>query len=292
MTTLILVAMTLVGQLPLPLLHGIGWLLGNLAWLIPNGYRRMTLRQIELCLPERSPAERRRIGRRSMIESFKAVCEISAFWFGARWRLRRWLDDPAAKARFADVLAGGRGAIMLTPHQGAWEITSLFCGQFGPITALFKPQDGPADPVILRGRQRLPGVKLVPTDQAGVKSVLAALRRGEMAGILPDHDPPEGSGKFAPLFGRPAHTMDLVPKLAARGGVPVWFIVAERLPWGRGFRFHLLPAAPGIDDTGRGAAVMNAGVEDCVRRWPEQYWWSYKRYRRRPPDSPDPYAGL
>ena len=27
---------------------------------------------------------------------------------------------------------------------------------------------------------------------------------------------------------------------------------------------------------------MNAGVERCVRRIPEQYQWNYKRFRTRP----------
>jgi KDO2-lipid IV(A) lauroyltransferase len=293
MTRLIFAAMAVFGQLPLVVLHGLGWMLGSLLWAIPNGYRRMTVRQIDLCLRDRPAAERRRIARRSLIESAKAACEISAFWFGADWRLRRWLDDPAALEKFRrEVLADGRGAIMLTPHQGAWEITSFFCGRSGPITALYKPQDSAADPVILRGRQRRAGVRLMPTDTKGVKAVLAALQRGEMAGILPDHDPPEGSGRFAPLFGMPAHTMDLVSKLAARGRVPVWYIVAERLSWGRGFRFHLLPAPDGIADAKHGTVALNAGLEECIRRWPQQYWWSYKRFRRRPEGSPDPYAGL
>jgi KDO2-lipid IV(A) lauroyltransferase len=290
--SIIRAALTVLGQLPLPLLHAIGWLLGNLAWLIPNGYRKMTVRQLELCLPELKAAERQRIARASLIESLKAICEIPAIWYGPKWRVRRWIRDPVTLEVFRKLLAGNRGAIWLTPHQGAWEIAGFFCAQAGPITLLYKPQDSAADEVILRGRSRLPRVSLVSTDGAGVKSLLAALRRHEMVGILPDHDPPEGSGKFAPLFGMPAHTMDLVPKLAARSGAPVWFIVAERLSWGRGFRFHALKAPDGVADPAQGAARVNAGLETCIRRWPEQYWWSYKRFRRRPPGTPDPYRNL
>jgi KDO2-lipid IV(A) lauroyltransferase len=86
--------------------------------------------------------------------------------------------------------------------------------------------------------------------------------------------------------------MGLVAKLAARSGAPVWFVAAERLPASRGFRFHLMRAGDGIADAERGPAVLNAGVESCVRSWPGQYWWSYKRYRRRPAGEPDFYANL
>jgi len=293
MQTLLLWTLTVLGQLPLPLLHGLGWLLGSLLWLVPNGFRAMTLRHLELCLPQRSAGERAQIARRSLIESCKAICEVPALWFGPEWRLRRWLRDEATLAKLRATLAEGKGAIMLTPHLGAWEITSLFGTQACPITILYKPQKGAAEAVIQRGRSRLPGLKAVPTTSAGVKALLRALKHGEMAGILPDHDPPEESGtRFAPFFGIPANTMDLVGKLAARSGAPVWFFVAERLSWGRGFRFHMERAPAGIDDVETSPAALNQGVEACVLRLPEQYWWSYKRFRRLPPGAADPYANM
>ena len=293
MQTLLRWTLIVLGQAPLPLLHGLGWLLGSLLWLTPNGFRAVTRRHLELCFPERSPVEREHIVRRSLIESGKAVCEAPAIWFGPERRLRRWIGDEAALRTLRTAMAGGKGAIMLTPHLGAWEIASFFCSQAGPITVLYKPQKGASDAVILQGRSRLAGVKPVPTTGGGVKALLGALKRGELVGILPDHDPPEESGtRFAPLFGIPANTMDLVGKLAARNGAPVWFIVAERLSWGRGFRFQLERAPPGIDDPTLSPVALNQGVEGCVMRLPEQYWWSYKRYRRRPPGDPDPYINL
>ncbi|HZR34069.1 MAG TPA: lysophospholipid acyltransferase family protein [Nevskia sp.] len=290
-TTLLRWTLFALGQLPLPLLHGLGWLLGSLLWLVPNGMRAVTRRHLELCFPERSAAERARIGRRSMIESGKAVCESPALWFGSERRLRRWIGDAAALRTLQTAVAGGRGAVMLTPHLGAWEIASFFCAQAGPITVLYKPQKGAFEALILRGRSRL-GVRPVPTSSGGVKALLGALRRGELVGLLPDHDPPDESGtRFAPLFGVPANTMDLAGRLAARGA-PAWFVMAERLSWGRGYRFHLQRAPAGIDDPENGAAALNQGVEACVTRFPEQYWWSYKRYRRRPPGAADPYMNL
>jgi KDO2-lipid IV(A) lauroyltransferase len=291
MQTLLRWALVVLGQLPLPLLHGLGWLLGDLLWRLPNGLRWLTLRQLQLCLHERSPAQRARIARRSLIESAKAVCEAPAIWFGPERRLRRWIADETAIRTMRAAAAGGKGAIMLTPHLGCWEISALFASQVGPITVLYKPQKGAADALILKGRSRLPGVHPVPTTGGGVKALLGALKRGEMIGILPDHDPPEDSGtRFAPFFGIPANTMDLVGKLAARSGAPVWFFVAERLPWGRGFRYRMERAPSGIDDVETSPAALNQGVEACVMRLPEQYWWSYKRYRRLPPGTMDPYA--
>ncbi|MBA4284179.1 MAG: hypothetical protein C0434_01445, partial [Xanthomonadaceae bacterium] len=32
--------------------------------------------------------------------------------------------------------------ILLTPHQGAWELASFYCAQVAALTVLYKPQKG------------------------------------------------------------------------------------------------------------------------------------------------------
>ena len=269
------------GYLPLVVVHGLASVVGGLLWILPNTRKRVALRHLDLCLPELPQVERREIARRSLGHFLKAVLESPAIWFGPEPRLRQWLDDPEAAAKLR-ALAGERGTIVLCPHIGSWELAGMFCASVGRITSLYKPQKGAIDALIVEGRSRL-GANLVPTTGAGVKALLQALRDGEMIGVLPDQDPPRGSGVFAPLFGIPAHTTELVSKLAARTQAPVCFCYAERLDWGRGFRFHVKTLmGPGIADAAEGAAALNRGIESVLTHLPEQYWWSYKRFRRRP----------
>lgn len=276
------------GYLPLIVLHGLASTLGSLLWVVPNNRKRIALMHLELCLPELPEDERRWIARQSLLHLAKAILEAPAIWFGPERRLRRWLDDPEAAARLKDIVSTG-GSIVLCPHIGSWELAGMFCAGQGPITSLYKPQKGAADALILEGRKRL-GAHLVPTTGAGVKALLQALKQGEMIGVLPDQDPPPGSGVFAPLFGIPAHTTELVSKLAARTQAPVCFCYAERLPWGRGFRFHIKPlSSAGVADAQSGAAALNRGIEAVLTHLPEQYWWSYKRFRRLPKGIQSPY---
>jgi KDO2-lipid IV(A) lauroyltransferase len=288
MTLLWRVLFTVVGALPLPLLHGVARLVGGALWWLPNDLTRITRLHLELCLPELSARERRRIGRESLRHMCKAVVEAPAIWFGPRRRLLRWLEDADARQRLRELLAPGHGAIILCPHIGSWELAGMLCASVGPMTSLYKPQKGAVDAAILQGRSRL-GAHLVPTTGAGVKALLQALRAGQMIGVLPDQDPPKGSGTFAPFFGIPAHTPELVTRLSGRTGAPVWFCYAERLPRGRGFRFHLSPAPGDVGDPAQGAAALNRGIESVLMHLPEQYWWSYKRYRRQPPGARDLY---
>jgi KDO2-lipid IV(A) lauroyltransferase len=278
----------MLGHLPLRLLHGVAALGGALLWTFPNRQRQITLLHLQRCLPDLPEDRRRRIARDSLGHMLKAIIEAPTLWFCAEPRLRRWLHDPAAERQLQSLREQGKGVIWLCPHLGAWELAGLFCSAHGPMTSLYKPQKGAFEPLVREGRSRL-GATLVPTTASGVKSLLAALKNKEMIGILPDHDPPRGSGVFAPLFGIPAHTTELVSKLAARSGAPVWFCIAERRAGGHGYTLHLIPAPPEVADPVDGVAALNRGVEGVIRRWPQQYWWSYKRYRRRPPGEPGFY---
>ncbi len=288
MTFLLRSSLFLIGHMPLLILHGLGSILGTALWLIPNNRKRIALRHLELCLPELPEVERRQIARQSLKHLLKALLEAPAIWFGPRKRLERWIDDAAALQKLRQ-LHSERGAILLCPHIGSWELTGMFCGMAGPLTTLYKPQKGRIDALILEGRRRV-GASLVPTTGGGVRSLLSALKKGEMIGVLPDQDPPHGAGVFVPLFGIPAHTTELVSKLAARTHATVCFCYAERLPWARGFKFHVVPLGTReIADAAEGAAALNRGIESVLTHLPEQYWWSYKRFRRLPAGVLSPY---
>ncbi|HVT34355.1 MAG TPA: lysophospholipid acyltransferase family protein [Nevskiaceae bacterium] len=285
MTTLLRYCLVAIGWLPLPVLHGAGAALGGLLWLLPTRQKRITLRHVQLAFPDLDAAARRHIARTSFLESGKAIAEAPAIWFGPAFRLRRWLRDDQAQRALLGYMRNG-AAIALCPHLGSWELAGMFCAAHAGITSLYKPQKGAIDALILQGRQRL-GARLVPTEGGGVRALLQALKDRQLIGILPDHDPQEGSGEFAPLFGAIAHSPSLVTKLAARTGAPVFFCLAERRTWGRGFRFHIV-AAPA--DIGESVEALNRGVEQVVRLMPQQYWWSYPRYRRRPPGAAPFYS--
>ncbi len=288
MRTFLEIVMRLLGGMPLAIARLVGWLLGLVLIAIPNKFREISDLHLARCLPQTTPESRRKILRDSLFASAHAVTEAPAIWFGSLRRRKRWINtSPDQLAKIRQAHASGRGVILLTPHQGAWELASFFCAQVAALTVLYKPQKGNADALLRRGRARGAEITPVPTSGKGVKALLTALKAGEMVGILPDHDPPEASGTlFAPMFGIQTNTMDLVAKLAARTGAPVLYVVAERLPWTQGFRFHVLEASAEIADPLRGPAAMNAGIEQCIRMLPGQYWWSYRRFRRRPQGEP------
>ncbi|MEZ5574318.1 MAG: lysophospholipid acyltransferase family protein [Candidatus Competibacteraceae bacterium] len=281
----------LTSLLPLPLTHAIGVWVGGLLWWIPNDLRRIASRNLVLTFPEMPVADRERLLRRNLWETGKLLLELGPLWL---WRGERVLalvrGAVAGEEALTDTVRRRRGAILLTPHLGAWEMAGLYYSSRHPLTILYRPSRLGLDELSVRGRGRLGG-KVVATDARGVRSLLTALRDGEILGILPDQDPGDEGGVFAPFFGISASTMTLVSRLTRNTGAPVFLTWAERLPRGRGFALHLraLPEVTAAGSLEESAAALNRGVEAAVRSLPAQYLWAYKRFKTRPPGEPKLY---
>ncbi len=215
---------------------------------------------------------------------------MSAVWF---WPVERVLGLIESTTGDEYLLRDrDQGLIVLAPHLGCWEIIGLHLTSTGHLVTLYRPpKQKVLEPIIKAARERS-GAELVPTDGRGVKRLYKVLQSGGVTGILPDQQPDSSKGSvFAPFFGTPALTMLLVNRLVQKTGAKVVFCYAERLPDGQGFRIHFLPAPEGIDaaDPVAAGSALNRGVESCIRRCPDQYQWSYKRYKDQPDGYPVPY---
>jgi KDO2-lipid IV(A) lauroyltransferase len=177
--------------------------------------------------------------------------------------------------------AAGAGIVFLTPHHGSFEICAQYITERLPMTILYRPPKiAWLEPWMLAGRAR-PLARLVTPDLGGVRAMLEALRRRETVGMLPDQVPGEGEGEWAEFFGRPAYTMSLAPRLAAREANVCLMVFAERLARGRGFALGFRPFAPALPGES-GARRLNRALEALIRECPGQYLWGYNRYKAPP----------
>ena len=233
--------------LPLPILHLLGIVLGWLIYLAPGRLPlrlRGNLTQSGVC---QDAAACRHLLRKVIAETGKGVMELPAIWLRPYKNVLELVRETRGWEKIDAARAAGHGVILIGPHIGCFEIINLYYAARHPFTVMYKPpRQAALQTLMLAGRQR-GKVNLVPTDLSGVRGLLAALKRGEAVGVLPDHVASRGDGVWAPFFGRPAYTPTLVASLQRKTGA---------------------------------ATLINRGVEDMVRRFPAQYLWSYNGYKR------------
>ncbi len=281
----------LLAALPLRTIQGLGGSIGWLANWVPNRVSQVVKTNLRLCFPELSHHQQRQLMKRSLVQMGRTTAEIGPLWLWSGERVLGLVREVRGEDAFRQALARGQGIIAAGPHLGAWEVAGLYLSAHYPTTTLYRPPRMEGMEELVRTARGRAGAHLVPTDGKGVRALYQALGQGRVVAILPDHNPGQGAGIFAPFFGIQANTMVLLPRLAARGKSPVFFLYAERLAKGQGYRLHFVPgeADIGHEDALRGCTALNAGVEACIRHCPEQYQWGYKRFKVRPEREQDFY---
>lgn len=266
--------------LPLGLLHGVGALLGWLAYGVSATYRSRL--NAHAALAGISIGER----RAAVAQAGCMVAELPRLWFGPPVPVH-WDGADAIEAAHA----AGRGLLFLTPHLGCFEITAQayaerFAHAHGLITVLYRPARKRWLAPLIEHARRREGLATAPTTLAGVRQLLRALRAGRAVGLLPDQVPSAGQGVWAPFFGRDAYTMTLAVRLASQTGCAVLLAWGERLSAGRGYTVHVRPLRADLRLNEPAATTqINAAMELLIRARPQQYLWGYARWKV-PGDAP------
>ena len=268
--------------LPLAWLHAVARPLAGLARVMRTREARVASRNVELVFPELDPDQRTRLTRESLRQTAMSLTELPMLWGTPEKALAR-VREVHGSEHLAAALAGQRGVLIAAPHLGSWELLNLWLSRQAPMVILYRvPQRAEFDQ-FLRDARGAFGAEPVRADPAGVRTLFRRLKEGRMVGILPDQRPKSGEGAWGTFFGKPAKTMTLLGRLAHKSRAPVLLAWAERLPESRGFDIHIEPLAPAIADADPivSTQALNAAIEREVRKRPEQYQWTYKRFGMR-----------
>lgn len=285
MSKLVHLLLSVLAHLPLSWLQGLGAALGRLTYRASPGFAARLRENLSSSKIFENYQLLPREVNLSAEETGKGALELAIAWCRSPEDIAAMVKHCAGWEHVEAALKNNNGIIFVTPHLGSYDIAGRYISSRlpFPLTAMYRPPKLQwLEPVMQAGRARGKG-KTAPATAAGVRVLMKALKSGEATIILPDQVPGNGEGVWAPFFGRPAYTMTLVPRLAQMSGVTTLFFVGERLPGGQGFAVHIEPLSqPFTGDKDADCALMNAQVENLIRRFPRQYLWSYNRYKCPP----------
>jgi Kdo2-lipid IVA lauroyltransferase/acyltransferase len=286
----LLLLIWLLHGLPLSLQALLGRGFGLLLHALAGKRRRVALRNVELCLPELSLAQRQQLVREHFQWLGRSLLERAVLWHASEARLRR-LIHVEGDVKLAEK--SDRPVMWLVPHFLAVDVagaaTQLY--QSHPAFDVYAPQSIKVlDEALLKGRSRF-GTAEFFTRNDGARTIVRAIKRGLAFFNPADMDFGERDAAFVPFFGHPAATLLAPSRMARALNMVVQPVVAEILPGGEGWRVEF--QAPWTDwptdDPLADAARMNAFIETQIRRCPAQYLWVHRRFKTRPPGAPSLY---
>ena len=259
-----------------------------LIWFPNNSVTFVTQRNIQLTNYYGDQAKNDKLVHDSISSTMQTALEMPIIWR----RSNSWLDKKITQIENPEILenaiAHERGVIVLCPHIGNWEVFGRKLPEFGPTTNLYQPpKQAYVEELVRKGRE-LSGASLVPTSQRGIAAILKALKQGEITGILPDQQPEKGRGLYAPFFGVPAYTMNMIYSLIQKTGCEVVLGYAIRDAAGFKIIFKQVPEHIYSEDNLESVVALSTAVENSLEEEPGQYQWAYKRFRKQP-DGFKPY---
>lgn len=280
----------LLSAVPLLALRRTGVLVGRLLARFDSEMCRVAAINVKLCFPDLTPTQQRDLLTASIVQSATLAAELPFVW-SARWseRWRASIKEIEGEHLVRDQTDDRRGRLILVPHIGNWELLSLYLADLSVVAPFTPPRSALANRMLLALRT-VRGTKMVPVGVSGVRTLYRALRAGSTVALLPDQVPERSAGTYALLFGRPALTMTLAARLALQTRAEVILGACLRCEGGFRLEFRPLLGFPSSEGDASDALLLNRAIEEMVRRFPDQYQWTYKRFKRPPEGLADVYG--
>ena len=276
-----------VNTLPLRWQMAVGRTLGRIAYAVSRRDRRIADINVRLCLPGLTERERTDLVRGHFASLGCALLETGLVWWASPQRLQRLIEFEGVEHLRAALLKG-HGALMLSAHFTTLEMGARALTLLGPTSIMYLTPKNPLVAELSRRNRSRHTVSAISSDR--VRDLLQSLKSNLPVWYAPDQRYTGKNSEIVPFFGQPAASNVATSRLAKISGAPVLPYFPKRRADNRGYVIEIhapfanFPSDDPVADTRR----FHELIECNVRDHPEQYLWTYKRFRRPGPDG-DPY---
>ena len=263
-------------------LLGLGAALGWVVWALKLKRRRIVEINLALAFPELDAGARAELTRSNLISTGRGLAELLIAWRTPAERL------PSAHIVGLEYItaarASGRGVLLLTAHSHPIELGVRLLKEALalPVHALAREHNSASlQAFIDAGRRAHFGPTYLKKE---VRQMLLALKGGALVAYAPDQNFNTQSA-FLPFFGVPAATLISWPKMLKSTHAVALTLFSARTE--QGYLLEIGPALPGCPsaDPIADARVYLERLEAFVRRFPAQYLWAHRRFKKQPPGS-------
>jgi KDO2-lipid IV(A) lauroyltransferase len=267
----------------------VGDIAGTIGYLIRRQDRAVARANLDLVLGDTVSRRRKRAIIRA---TFRRIGRVV---LGLFWAPRLTPSRCAALVQGDDfwrtlreLEARGRGAILVTAHYGDWELLCLATAAAGfPLLMVAESMKNPGMEHLFSHHRTCTGNRTVPPRYAMLK-LFRALKRGDRVAMMADVNGRRGrGGVWVNFFGLHVFNGTAMAELALRTQSAIVFAAMIPQAGGR-FRVECHPPIEFVPTGDADADVRELTQQvvdlhaDWLRRDPEPWLWTYKRWKRKP----------
>jgi KDO2-lipid IV(A) lauroyltransferase len=260
---------------------------GRVAFLFPNREKIRTLEHLRLIYGKTWSEKKIRMTARNVYQ------DLGKNMFDAIYLSRAPLARFEALVRHDDLALfkkaydRGKGVVVITAHVGCFEMLLHFFARFGfRIFAIGRRMFDPRLEGIVRSIRSGEDIDYMGRDEGALK-VVRQLKDGKIFGVLIDQDV-RVEAVFADFLGRPANTPSGPMKIAMKFKIPVVVVTTARQPDNTHYIFiskpiDLVSTGDFENDLVKNVQIANDMLCTTIKRFPEQWVWMHRRWKRKPP---------
>jgi Kdo2-lipid IVA lauroyltransferase/acyltransferase len=284
----------ILGLLPRPLSRAFAICLAWTVYVLHPRLRRVGMHNLALAFPEKSRRERARILRGEFTSLGRQLAEVCRF---PKYTLQNVTQAVVYDGleNYERAFARGKGVLFLTAHFGGWELSAFTHSMYGHcMHVVMRPMDNVYLDRLIRQYRTMHGNTTVDKDDF-VRGLLAAMKKGEVVGILMDTNMTPPQGVFVDFFRIPACTASGLARIALRTDAAVvptftiWDPVLRKYRLRFDSAVELIRSGDLEADTLANTQLFTRIIEDYVRKYPEQWLWVHRRWKTRPEGQPPLY---
>ena len=267
--------------LPLSFLQRIALGVAYLLFRTNSSIKRITAINLRLAYPELNEQDLQKRLRLSIQSQCMTYIEFVKCWGMSPQYNFNLLKNIHGAELLEKALVNQKGVIVVVPHFGCWELLNAWLNIYTQPMIMYKPDKiKGVNQYILNARQKF-NATLVPTDETGIRQIFKHLKQGGLTVVLPDHLPKASGGIYSHFFQQNTLSATLVSKMAAKTQCNVIGLSCIRNPELSSFDVYCteLPQTILSKDLQQSVDSLNLAMQEMIQLAPEQYIWSYKRFR-------------
>lgn len=281
--------MRLISGIPKNIVCFFGRILGILIYYIDFPHRRIVIRNLKFAYPEWADEEVCRVSRKVFRNLGITILEILQMAFFSKEDFLRNIRIKGEE-HLLNAVESGKGVIIISAHLGNWEAASLFSPcYFGyPVTVVVRKIESEIiNRWILKLRTRFGNSRI--DKEGALPEMMQTLRSGKILAMLIDQGTTKSEGVELLFYGKKVTVTPAAAMLALRCKSPVLpvFCIREE---DQKLAIIIEPPVQLVrtndlrDDLKSNTQIMTDVMEKAVRKYPDQWLWLHKRWKRFYPD--------
>lgn len=262
--------------------------IGHIMFQLSANRRKLAIRNIQIVFPEKSPAERRQLAKKSFLSLMESMAFNAQIMCGriTNEQMLDYVEVDDWDSFEAAIEHTPNGIMAISGHLGNWELAVQYISYRSPrpTSAIARKTNNPLmeERIILPLRERF-GTNIIYKKKALIKLV-KALKKGHMIGMLIDQRLNRNQGITIDFFGREAGCTAAPAILQLRFDcttVPLFMVHTGH------HKYRLVICDPIVwTDNGKSqeeqvfelTQLHQQAIADAILQYPEQWFWLHNRW--------------